>query len=73
VHQQVDRDERFRLLAVEPAPDVRVRPDQRGRIHLALRVRAWLVRLLFEDRLTPPTSAELAELEQHDAAGRVAA
>jgi ubiquinol-cytochrome c reductase cytochrome b subunit len=73
VHRPVDRYERFRLLAVEPAPDVRVRPDQRGRLHLSLRIRAAVVGALFQDRLAPATEAELAELESADRSERAAA
>ncbi|GAA2073166.1 cytochrome bc complex cytochrome b subunit [Pseudolysinimonas kribbensis] len=66
LHRSVDRYERFRLLAVEPAPDVPVRPDRRGRLHPSLRLRAALVHVLFQDRLAPPTRDELAAIEQDE-------
>ncbi|MDQ0894888.1 cytochrome bc1 complex cytochrome b subunit [Agromyces ramosus] len=61
VHQPVDDDERARLTGVvDPRPEL-LRPDERGRITPARRLRVRLSRFFFEDRIVRPVAP--AELE----------
>jgi ubiquinol-cytochrome c reductase cytochrome b subunit len=63
VHKPLGPYERWRLVDFEEQVPVRMRPDARGRVTRAARLRARLSRLFFEDRVAPVTRAEL---EAHD-------
>lgn len=65
VHQPIDDDERQRLGGVVDQQPALLRPDARGRITPARRLRARLSRFFFEDRIVRPTAA--AELEHEPA------
>ena len=53
VHQPLDRDERWRLVAHEHPVSEPLRPDQDGRLRLTERVRSRLAHWLFEYRVEP--------------------
>ncbi|HEV7848338.1 MAG TPA: ubiquinol-cytochrome c reductase cytochrome b subunit [Mycetocola sp.] len=59
VHEPVDDFERWKLVSHESYQPLMIRPDSRGRITVAQRVRAGLSRWFFEDRIDPITRAEL--------------
>lgn len=62
VHEPIDEAERERILAaVDPMPAM-VRPDERGRITVANRMRARLSRFFFEDRIR---RAPRSPMQQH--------
>ncbi|MEP6480109.1 MAG: ubiquinol-cytochrome c reductase cytochrome b subunit, partial [Rhodoglobus sp.] len=52
-HRPVDRYERWRLGAYDDAAPLELHPDRRGRIGLAMRIRAVASRFFFEDRIEP--------------------
>ncbi len=69
VHAAVGEEERSRIVgAVRPAP-IMLRPDGRGVITPARRLRAALSRFFFEDRIVVPSAAADAVAEGGDAAG----
>ncbi|MDR6970877.1 cytochrome b [Leifsonia shinshuensis] len=59
VHEQLSDYERWRLVSFETYEPLMLRPNRRGKITAANRVRAGLSRWFFEDRLVPPTRGEL--------------
>ena len=59
VHEQLSDYERWRLVSYEAYEPLMLRPNRRGKITAANRVRAGLSRWFFEDRLVPPTRGEL--------------
>jgi len=59
VHEQLSDYERWRLVSYETYEPLMLRPNRRGKITAANRVRAGLSRWFFEDRLVPPTRGEL--------------
>jgi ubiquinol-cytochrome c reductase cytochrome b subunit len=66
VHEQLDEYERWKLVSFEDYQPLMIRPDARGRISPAQRVRAVASRWFFEDRIAPVSRAEL-ERSSHDA------
>ena len=65
VHEQLDDYERWRLVSFEEHRPLMVRPDERGRISPAQRLRASLSRWFFEDRIAPITKTELEQGPSH--------
>ncbi|MGH1551048.1 cytochrome bc1 complex cytochrome b subunit [Leifsonia poae] len=59
VHEQLSDYERWRLVSYETYEPLMLRPNRRGKITAANRMRAGLSRWFFEDRLVPPTRGEL--------------
>jgi ubiquinol-cytochrome c reductase cytochrome b subunit len=66
VHEQLDEYERWKLVSFEDYQPLMIRPDARGRISNAQRLRAVASRWFFEDRIAPVTRTEL-ERSSHDA------
>ncbi|WP_285116369.1 ubiquinol-cytochrome c reductase cytochrome b subunit [Leifsonia sp. fls2-241-R2A-40a] len=59
VHEQLSDYERWRLVSFESYEPLMLRPNRRGKITAANRVRAGLSRWFFEDRILPPSRGEL--------------
>lgn len=60
IHHRLDDYERWRLVDVERHEPLALRPDSRGRITLANRLKTGLSAFFFEDRISPVTPMELA-------------
>jgi ubiquinol-cytochrome c reductase cytochrome b subunit len=65
VHEQLDEYERWRLVSFETYEPLMVRPNRKGKITAANRMRAGLSRWFFEDRILPPTAGELESGAHH--------
>ncbi|MFT4123603.1 MAG: ubiquinol-cytochrome c reductase cytochrome b subunit [Microbacteriaceae bacterium] len=65
VHQPLDEYDRWKLTSFTEYTPVTLRPDARGRITVAARLRAALSRWFFEDRIVPVSKAEI-EAAHHD-------
>jgi ubiquinol-cytochrome c reductase cytochrome b subunit len=65
VHEAVDDYERWKLINHETYQPLMLRPNSRGQITPASRVRASLSHWFFEDRLAPVTQRELEENHGH--------
>ena len=65
VHEQLDEYERWRLVSFTEYKPLMLRPDERGRISPARRLRASLSRWFFEDRIAPVTKGELEQGSGH--------
>ncbi|MEN2737368.1 ubiquinol-cytochrome c reductase cytochrome b subunit [Microbacterium sp. X-17] len=65
VHEQLSDYERWRLISYEAYEPLMIRPNKRGKITAGTRMRASLSRWFFEDRLVPPTRAELESGHGH--------
>ncbi|SEA73758.1 cytochrome bc1 complex cytochrome b subunit [Leifsonia sp. 21MFCrub1.1] len=65
VHEQLSDYERWRLVSFESYEPLMLRPNRRGKITAANRVRAGLSRWFFEDRIVPPTRNELESGHDH--------
>jgi ubiquinol-cytochrome c reductase cytochrome b subunit len=65
VHQPLDVYERWRLVSYDTYQPVMLRPNSRGRITMASRLRAGMSRWFFEDRLEPVTRNELESGHDH--------
>ncbi|SEH97664.1 MULTISPECIES: ubiquinol-cytochrome c reductase cytochrome b subunit [unclassified Leifsonia] len=65
VHEQLSDYERWRLISYETYEPLMVRPNRRGKITAANRMRAGLSRWFFEDRILPPTRGELESGHGH--------
>jgi ubiquinol-cytochrome c reductase cytochrome b subunit len=60
VHEQLDDYDRWRLVSFNDYAPLMIRPNSRGKITAATRVRAGLSRWFFEDRVAPVTPKDLA-------------
>ncbi|MDQ1555575.1 MAG: ubiquinol-cytochrome c reductase cytochrome b subunit [Actinomycetota bacterium] len=60
VHEQLDPYERWRLISFEDYQPLMVRPNAKGEITVAQRVRAGFSNWFFEDRIAPVSRTELA-------------
>jgi ubiquinol-cytochrome c reductase cytochrome b subunit len=71
VHEQLDDYDRWRLVSYNDYAPLMIRPNSRGKITAATRVRAGLSRWFFEDRIAPVTPKDLAPShgEHHAAIG----
>jgi ubiquinol-cytochrome c reductase cytochrome b subunit len=65
VHEQLSDYERWRLVSQEAYEPLMLRPNRRGKITAANRMRAGLSRWFFEDRILPPTRGELESGHDH--------
>ncbi|MFF9562173.1 cytochrome bc complex cytochrome b subunit [Leifsonia sp. NPDC014704] len=65
VHEQLSDYERWRLVSFESYEPLMLRPNRRGKITAANRMRAGLSRWFFEDRIVPPTRNELESGHDH--------
>ncbi|MBW8872107.1 MAG: ubiquinol-cytochrome c reductase cytochrome b subunit [Leifsonia sp.] len=65
VHEQLSDYERWRLVSFESYEPLMLRPNRRGKITAANRMRAGLSRWFFEDRILPPTRGELESGHDH--------
>jgi ubiquinol-cytochrome c reductase cytochrome b subunit len=65
VHRQLSEYERWRLLTYDDYQPLMLRPNERGRITTAARLRARMSRWFFEDRIAPVTKGELEAAHQH--------
>ncbi len=64
VHEQLDDFERWKLVSFDEYQPIMVRPNDKGKITVAQRMRAGLSRWFFEDRIAPVTMNEL-ESQKH--------
>ena len=72
VHATLDEHEMYKLVDfIDHQPDV-ARPNAKGKITVAARMRASLSRFYFEDRVAPVSAKELAEAHEHHAHHEVA-
>jgi ubiquinol-cytochrome c reductase cytochrome b subunit len=71
VHEQLDEYDRWRLVSYNDYAPLMIRPNSRGKITAATRVRAGLSRWFFEDRVAPVTrkDVEHSHGEHHAAIG----
>jgi len=60
VHEQLDEYERWKLLHFDEYKPLMLRPNARGKISSAERLRAGVSKFFFEDRISPVTKPELA-------------
>jgi len=68
VHQPVDEYERWKLVSYNDFKPLMTRPNSRGKITAAEKLRAGLSRWFFEDRVTPVSQSELHHAhDQHQA------
>jgi ubiquinol-cytochrome c reductase cytochrome b subunit len=65
VHQPLDEYERWRLVSYDTYQPLMLRPNSRGKITAANRLRASMSRWFFEDRLEPVTKNELESGHGH--------
>mgnify|MGYP001156665945 FL=1 len=65
VHEQLSDYERWRLVSYDDYAPLMVRPNAKGKITVATRIRGVLSRWFFEDRIAPVTRSEL-EAAKHD-------
>ncbi len=65
VHQPLNEYERWTLVSFEEYRPLMLRPNKRGRISPIERVRAYVSRFFFEDRIEPVTKSELEAAQAH--------
>ncbi|GAB2514235.1 cytochrome bc1 complex cytochrome b subunit [Paramicrobacterium agarici] len=65
VHQPVDEYERWKLVSQDSYKPLMIRPNSRGKITTAQRLRAGLSRWFFEDRIAPVTQTEIERSHDH--------
>ncbi|MGN6326113.1 cytochrome bc1 complex cytochrome b subunit [Pseudolysinimonas sp.] len=65
VHRQLSDYDRWRLVSYDDYQPLMLRPNERGKITNAARMRASLSRWFFEDRIAPVTKGELEVAQQH--------
>lgn len=63
MHEQLDDYERWRLLDYEEYKPLPVRPNDDGKITVAVRLRSMLSHFFFEDRVSPVSAAELEQVD----------
>jgi ubiquinol-cytochrome c reductase cytochrome b subunit len=59
VHEQLDEYERWRLVSYEQYKPLMIRPNSRGKITAAQRLRAGFSRWFYEHRIEPPSQGEI--------------
>jgi ubiquinol-cytochrome c reductase cytochrome b subunit len=70
VHEQLDDYERWKLVDFESYEPIMLRPNSRGKITPAMRLRSAMSNWFFEDRIAPASRAELSHGHGHaDALG----
>ncbi|MDQ1525422.1 MAG: ubiquinol-cytochrome c reductase cytochrome b subunit [Microbacteriaceae bacterium] len=65
IHEQLSEYERWRLVSFVDYKPLMLRPDSRGRISFAQRMRAGLSRWFFEDRISPISRTQIEESDHH--------
>ena len=65
VHEPLDKYEMYKLVDFKDYRPTMVRPNEKGKITVATRIRAALSRFYFEDRIAPVTQTELDEAQSH--------
>ncbi|MET1052073.1 MAG: ubiquinol-cytochrome c reductase cytochrome b subunit [Mycetocola sp.] len=65
VHEPVDEYERWKLVSHESYKPLMIRPNARGQITTAQRVRAGFSRWFFEDRIDPVSQTEIESSHDH--------
>jgi ubiquinol-cytochrome c reductase cytochrome b subunit len=65
VHEQLTDYERWRLVSFDDYKPLMLRPNEKGQITTAERVRSAMSGWFFEDRISPVTALELEEAHQH--------
>jgi ubiquinol-cytochrome c reductase cytochrome b subunit len=65
IHEQLNEYERWRLVSFVDYKPLMLRPDSRGRISFAERLRAGLSRWFFEDRISPVSRTQIEESDHH--------
>lgn len=65
VHEPLDEYELYKLVDFKDYRPTMVRPNAKGKITVATRLRAALSRFYFEDRIAPVTQTELDEARSH--------
>ncbi|QEE61137.1 ubiquinol-cytochrome c reductase cytochrome b subunit [Salinibacterium sp. dk2585] len=65
VHQPVSEYERWRLVSYEDYKPLMLRPNDKGKITVGMRLRARMSRWFFEDRVSPATKGELEQGGHH--------
>ena len=66
IHTPLNEYEQWRLVSFEEYAPAQLRPNARGKITVASRVRASLSRFYFEDRIAPVTTKELESAHHSD-------
>jgi ubiquinol-cytochrome c reductase cytochrome b subunit len=61
VHEQLDEYERWKLVSFDDYKPLMIRPDSKGRISVAQRVRAVASNWFFEDRIAPVTRTQIEQ------------
>ncbi|HEV7951710.1 MAG TPA: ubiquinol-cytochrome c reductase cytochrome b subunit, partial [Glaciihabitans sp.] len=64
VHEQLNDYERWKLVSYNEYKPLMIRPDAKGRISAAQRVRAGLSSWFFEDRISPVSGSDIEK--SHD-------
>jgi ubiquinol-cytochrome c reductase cytochrome b subunit len=67
VHEPLDKYEMYKLVDFKDYAPTMVRPNDKGKITVGIRIRAALSRFFFEDRISPVTQTELDEAQHHEA------
>lgn len=65
VHEPLNEYEMYKLVDFKDYRPTMVRPNSKGKITVATRLRAALSRIYFEDRIAPVTQTELDEARSH--------
>ena len=73
VHEPLDKYEMYKLVDFKEYRPTMVRPNGKGKITVATRIRAALSRFYFEDRIAPVTQTELNEAQSHSHSPAIAA
>jgi ubiquinol-cytochrome c reductase cytochrome b subunit len=66
VHEPLDKYEMYKLVDFKDYRPTIVRPNEKGKITVASRIRSALSRIYFEDRISPVSKAELQAAQSHD-------
>jgi ubiquinol-cytochrome c reductase cytochrome b subunit len=66
VHEPLDAFEMYKLVDFKDYRPTMVRPNDKGKITVGIRIRAALSRFFFEDRISPVTQTELDKAQQHE-------
>ena len=66
VHKPLDEYERWELVSYNDYAPLMIRPDDAGRISFGQKLRGAFSRWFFEDRIVPPTQAEIEQAKHDD-------
>jgi len=65
-HEPVDEYQRWKLVSYHDYKPLMIRPNARGKITVVQKARASLSRWFFEDRIAPPSRAEIEASHHHE-------